>query len=196
MHHDDPGCLPSAGTLRRIRWPLQPRSRDRTVPYGERCNRWMTLSRHPGSRAGARPFGPVEPDNPTSLRPTRAPTLSRRQSPRPRPLFTRPCPLFLERVCRAYSRPDVTNRLLQLRLRRAGTNPSSRSSLGRRPRPPSGSDVSRSLLAEAVTRGEPRSVHSFRPRCRFVPLARVCPTAISTRARHLRRLAPMKLSGD
>jgi hypothetical protein len=25
---DDPRCLPSTGTLRRIRWPLQPRSRD------------------------------------------------------------------------------------------------------------------------------------------------------------------------
>jgi hypothetical protein len=160
MAHDDPGCLPSAGTLRRIRWPLQPRSRDRIVPYGERCNRWMTLSRHPGPRAGARPFGPVEPDNPTSLYSTRAPTLSRRRSPRPRPLFTRPCPPFLERVCRAYSGPDVANRLLQLRLRRAGNQTRARSILA-------GTETSISFLfstchalslAEAVTRGEPRYV--------------------------------------
>jgi hypothetical protein len=34
MARDDPGCLPSAGTLRRIRWPLQPRSRDRRDAFG------------------------------------------------------------------------------------------------------------------------------------------------------------------
>jgi len=32
---DDPGCLPSAGTLRRIRWPLQPRSRDLRTAFGD-----------------------------------------------------------------------------------------------------------------------------------------------------------------
>jgi hypothetical protein len=173
-----------------------PGSATASSPHGERRTRWMALSRHPGPFAGARPFWSGEPDIPTLLHSTRAPTLSRRRSPRPRPLFTRPCPLFLERVCRAYSRPDVAYRLLQLALRRAGTNPSSRSSLGRGPRPPSGSDESRCFLAEAVTRGEPRYVRSFRSRCRFLPLAQVCPTAISTRTRHLRRLAPTKLSSD
>jgi hypothetical protein len=45
----DPGHLPSAGTLRRIRWTLCPRSRDcRPSPLGFRCSRWMTISRHPG----------------------------------------------------------------------------------------------------------------------------------------------------
>jgi hypothetical protein len=29
----DPGCLLSTGTLRRIRWPLQPRSRDRHTTF-------------------------------------------------------------------------------------------------------------------------------------------------------------------
>jgi len=35
-----------------------------------------------------------------------------------------------------------------------------------------------------VTRGEPRCVRSFRPRCRFLLLAQVCPTAIPNRPRH------------
>jgi hypothetical protein len=30
---DDPRCLPSTGTLRRIRWPLQPRSRDPRIRF-------------------------------------------------------------------------------------------------------------------------------------------------------------------
>jgi hypothetical protein len=32
---NDPGCLPSSGTLRRIRWPLQPRSRDDLTAFGD-----------------------------------------------------------------------------------------------------------------------------------------------------------------
>jgi hypothetical protein len=56
--------------------------------------------------------------------------------------------------------------------------------------------VHAAFLAEAVTRGEPRYARSLRPRCRFLPLAQVCPTAISTRPRHLRWLAPAELSGD
>ena len=51
-------------------------------------------------------------------------------------------------------------------------------------------------LARASTRGEPRSVRSLRPRCWFLSVARVCPTAMSTRTRHLSRLAPTKCSDD
>jgi len=32
---DDPRCLPSSGSLRRIRWPLQPRSRDHRTAFGD-----------------------------------------------------------------------------------------------------------------------------------------------------------------
>jgi len=32
---DDPGRLPSVGTLHRIRWPLQPRPRDRRTAFGD-----------------------------------------------------------------------------------------------------------------------------------------------------------------
>jgi hypothetical protein len=76
-------------------------------------------------------------------------------------------------------------------------NRSSRFSQGRRPRPPSFSfRVSALSLAGAVTRGEPRYVRPIRPRCRFLPLAWVCPTAIPKRARHLRRLSPPQHSDD
>jgi hypothetical protein len=47
-------------------------------------------------------------------------------------------------------------------------------------------DVSRLFLAEAVARGEPRYVRSFEPRCRFLLLAQVCPTAMLPRTPHLR----------
>jgi hypothetical protein len=71
---------------------------------------------------------------------------TRRPPLRARPPFTRPCPLFLERVCRAYSRPDVAYRLLQLTIRRAGNQTRAlRFSQGRRPRPSSFSDVPRLL---------------------------------------------------
>lgn len=43
-------------------------------------------------------------------------------------------------------------------------------------------------LAEAVTGGEPRNVRRFRPRCRFLLVAQVFPTAIPAKARHLREL--------
>ena len=107
---------------------------------------------------------------------------TRRFSLRARSLFTRPWPLFLERVCRAYSRPDVAYRLLQLRLRRASNQTRAlRSSQGRRPRPPSFSSAPHALsLAGAVRRGEPRSVHPPQPRCRLFLLAQVCPTAMPT----------------
>jgi len=35
MARDNPRCLPPTRTLRRIRWPLQPRSRDRPTAFGD-----------------------------------------------------------------------------------------------------------------------------------------------------------------
>jgi hypothetical protein len=35
MARDDPRCLPPTRTLRRIRWPLQPRFRDRPTAFGD-----------------------------------------------------------------------------------------------------------------------------------------------------------------
>jgi len=45
-------------------------------------------------------------------------------------------------------------------------------------------------LAEAVARGEPRSVRSRWPQCWFLPLARVCPAVMPPRAPHHRGLLP------
>ena len=47
-----------------------------------------------------------------------------------------------------------------------------------------------------MARGEPRFVRRTRPRCRFLPVARVCPTAIPHSPRHPRRLSPAWLSDD
>jgi len=110
---DDPGCLLSTGTLRRIRWPLQPRSRDPHTAFGDGwtagCRSLDTLS----LRVDPLPPEAVSPthDVPFARRALRR--FTRRFSLRARPPFTRPWPLFLERVCRAYSRPDVAQRLLQ-----------------------------------------------------------------------------------
>jgi len=49
---------------------------------------------------------------------------------------------------------------------------------------------------ERFSCGEPRSVRSMPTRCRFFPLARVFPTAIQLRTRHLRRLSPPQRSDD
>lgn len=64
----DPGCLPSVRALRRIRWPLQPRSRDHRAAFGERGDRWMTLSRHPEPSPIRDRFTPAAVDISMSLR--------------------------------------------------------------------------------------------------------------------------------
>jgi len=47
-----------------------------------------------------------------------------------------------------------------------------------------------------VTGGEPRNVRRFRPRCRFLLVAQVFPTAIPAPMRHLRELPRRSASGD
>jgi hypothetical protein len=47
-----------------------------------------------------------------------------------------------------------------------------------------------------VTRGEPRCVHPRRPRCRFLSLARACPTSMPARMRHHRTVLPPMCSDD
>jgi len=86
--HDDPECLPSSGTLRRIRWPLQPRSRD----DGTACATTPPLDAalaSPWAFAGLRPF-PVRDrlvEHPFETTPS--PKLSHRRLRRSRPPFTR-----------------------------------------------------------------------------------------------------------
>jgi hypothetical protein len=192
-----PGYLPSVGTLRRIRWPLQPRFRDRRTLFWRIRRPPDDALTPPWVSADPRPFLSGESDPQSSLHSTHSPTLSRRRSLRARSPFTRPCRPFWERVCRAYLEPDAAYRFLQLHFDVRATKPELTILAGR--------ETSISILffsrhafslAEAVTCGEPRSVRSRTPRCRFLPLAQVCPTAMLPRTRHLRRLAPSKFSAD
>jgi hypothetical protein len=144
----------------------------------------------PWASADRRPF-PAVTDAPSTPSRRRAPRDSRpgtRAALGPRSLGS--LSLFGAR-CRAYLRPDARLPTSATALRRAGTNRSSLPSQGRRPRPPSFSfSCHAAFLAEAVTRGEPRYVRPIKPRCRFLPLSRVCPTAIPDRRATPERLAP------
>ena len=113
MARHDPRCLPSTRTLPRIRWPLQPRSHDRPTAFGVLNDRWMPLSRHPGSWPVLHPVllrsHLMKSDSPVidSLGPDVSSLCFRIRQ------FTVPSlghcslgpPLFLERCVRAYSRP-------------------------------------------------------------------------------------------
>jgi len=83
-------------------------------------SRWMTLSRHPGSRPVSLPLQrdrarlTARPFTWSDQRRSRA---AHRPSLGPRSLAP---PLFLERCVRAYSRPDAAFRFLQRFLRRTG----------------------------------------------------------------------------
>jgi len=100
----------------------------------------MTISRHPGPVCRSSPVCFTgEPDLRLRLSLlARARGFTREPERRARPPFTRPWPLFLKRVCRAYSRPAVAYRLLQLHYdARATLARALWSSQGRRPWPPS-----------------------------------------------------------
>jgi hypothetical protein len=112
-----------------------------------------------------------------------------RRSLRARSPFTRPCRCFCSAIAeliRDQTPPDDFCNCL----RRAGnqTNDS------RVPRRDDGLDHLPFLthhafsLARAVMSGEPRDVRFRRPRCWFLPVARVCPAAIPPRAPRHRRL--------
>jgi hypothetical protein len=143
MARDDPECLPSSGTLRRIRWPLQPRSRDRLVACAERNDRWMTLSRHPGPAPIRAPLNPMPFDVATPFRSEPPPTFHRRRLPRARPPFTRVVALFGAPCASVF---EAKRRLAtSATANRRTSNPTGAldSSQGRRPQPPSFSDVPR-----------------------------------------------------
>jgi len=181
---DDPECLPSARTLRRIRWPLQPRSRDRRAAFAVARQplddvltspwvwAWSVTVACPAASDSRRPF-------------TRN---SRRRFTADDRSDLGHCSLapslFLEPCARAYSRPDVRLPIFanynDVRALRPSTLVSSQ---GRWPRSPSFSSMHHALsLAEAVMHGELRSVRSAPPRCRFLLVAQVCPTAMRFRS--------------
>jgi hypothetical protein len=154
----------------------------------------------PWASADSLPFLSGAPDLSASIRPTCSPTVSPADAHSelgPRSLD--PDRPFRERVCRAYSGPDVAYRLLQLHsFRHAGNQTRALvSSQGRRPRPPSFSFLPRSLpCGSGDKRRAVRTPDSLQPRCRFLPLSRVCPTAMLFRTRHPRGVSPMRLSAD
>jgi hypothetical protein len=93
MARDNPRCLPPTRTLRRIRWPLQPRSRDRPTAFGDvttaerRSHVVLGLSR-------SFPFARGRPTLQPSFRSTPPPTFSRRCLRLARPPFTPTATLF------------------------------------------------------------------------------------------------------
>jgi len=141
----DPGCLPSVWTLRRIRWPLQPRSRDRRAAFGERDARWMTLSRHPEPSPIRDRFTPAAVDS-------RCPFARcgcrrrRRPSPRARPPFTPAATLFGALRASLFEARHRLPTSATCSTTCGHFDPNSRSSQGRRPQPPSFSDASRGFF--------------------------------------------------
>jgi hypothetical protein len=131
----------------------------------------------------ARPATKLSPDAP-------ADGATRRPALRARPLFTRHCRPFwgaLSELIGDHSSPDdFCNCVTTCELPNpsssilAGTKAMTFFLFGR---------TTQALLRESVARGEPRIVRSRKPRCRFLPLARACPTAIPNRPRHTRPIS-------
>jgi len=189
MARRDPGCLPPIRTLRRIRWPFQPRSHDPRAAFRlARESRWMTLSRHPGSSPIRSTVKSPAASDSRHFFTRRA---RRRFTADDRPelgLRSLPPPPFLERCAGAYLRPNAAYRFLQLFATCGHCDPSSRFLAGTKAATFFLFSTHHAIsLARAVARGEPRNVRPPRPRCRLFPLARVFPTAIPLRSRHLRR---------
>jgi hypothetical protein len=82
------GCLPSTRTLRRIRWPLQPRSRDR-IPACATIRPLDDALAPPWAFAGSAPFLYGAARLATSVRAMWSPAFHRRRPLRTRPPFTR-----------------------------------------------------------------------------------------------------------
>jgi hypothetical protein len=198
MARDNPRCLPPTRTLRRIRWPLQPRSRDHPTAFGD----VMTAERRSHAVLGLARSRTVslrrESRHHASFRSTRTLTCYR-QTPRrlgPRSLVP---PRFLARCVRAYSRPGccLPTSATAYDVRAIDPGPSF-------PRRDGGHDhlpflthhARPSLARSGDTRRAAHSSVRSRPRCRFLLVAQVCPTAISRLPRHLHRLATTKFSAD
>jgi len=210
MARDNPRCLPPTRTLRRIRWPLRPRSRDRPTTFWVMWRPLDDVLTPPWVSPGPpRFFNPrTRPSHQLSFRSTQSQgqrTLACRnpEAAPPRPPFTLTATLFgalRGSLFEARMLPaDFCNCLRR-------TDERSRapvSSQGRWPWPPSFSWTHHARPSLARSGDTRRAAHSSVwswPRCRFFPVTQVCPTAISRPPRHLRyrRLAPPagKFSAD
>jgi hypothetical protein len=156
----DLGCLPSAETLRRIRWPLRPRSRDRHTTFRAMgrplddalAPPWVFVRSSPvHSGMSPEPRRSFRPPYPPMVSPTAVHFELGPRSLDPAAVFAARMPSLFETRRRLTTSATC--------LRRAGNQtPTLMSSQGRWPRPPSFSYASRISLARAVMRGEPRDV--------------------------------------
>jgi hypothetical protein len=153
----------------------------------------------PWVSADSLPFLSGAPDLSTSFRPTCSPMVSPtdvHSELGPRSLD--PGRPFRERVCRAYLGPDSAYRLLQLAFIDMRATKPELSILA-------GTMASTTFLVSSATPSSLRkqwqpasrvTPDSLRPRCRFLPLSRVCPTAMPFRTHHPRGVSPKRLSDD
>jgi hypothetical protein len=178
----DAFCLQE--TLRRIRWPLQPRSHDRATAFGDVA----TAGWHSRATLGlapdlARLSG--EADSRRSLRRALLPTVSpadpsSRLGPRSLDPDRSFWSAYAELIWDQRSPADFCNET-----RRASNQPGlSISSLGRRPRPPSGSYATRPLPCGSGATRRAALRPNARPQCWFLPLSWVCPTVMPKRSPH------------
>jgi hypothetical protein len=153
----------------------------------------------PWVSADSLPYLTGAPDLSSSFRPRFSPTVSPADAHSelgPRSLD--PDRPFRGRVCRAYLEPDSAYRLLQLHaFDMRATKPKLFD-----PRRDGGLDLLPFLSCHAFSlrsggqlarRATP---DSKQPRCRFLPLSRVCPTAMLLRTHHPRGVSPKRLSDD
>jgi hypothetical protein len=161
------------------------------------CNRWMTLSRHPGTHPELVPLwsGAIRDANRRFARcACRRVTANTRPDLGPRSLDPDRSfwSAYAELIWNQTSPDDFCNCYDERALSPSSHNPRWDDHRDGLPLL-----TSHALsLAEAVRRGEPRIVRSPRPRCRFLLVTQVCPTAIPIRTRHLRELPRRSCSGD
>jgi hypothetical protein len=106
MARDRLRCLPPTRTLRRIRWPLQPRSRDRPTAFGDVTTAERRSHAILGLARSLTALPRWRSSHQTSFRSTRSLTLSC-QTPRRLGPRSHVPPRFLARCVRAYSRPKM-----------------------------------------------------------------------------------------
>jgi hypothetical protein len=161
------------------------------------CDRWMTLSRHPGTHPDFVPLCPARSEMRFAFSNRRAcrrvtadtrPDLGPRSLDPDRSFWS----AFAELIWSQTPPADFCNCYDERALSTSSYDP-------RRDDHLDGLPFLTPLalsLAEAVRRSEPRIVRPIRPRCRFLLVAQVYPTAIPNLARHLLELPRRSCSGD
>jgi hypothetical protein len=155
----------------------------------------MTLSRHAGPSPVRDRFSPAAPDSATLFRARRSPTFHRRRWPRARPPFTRAATLFgaLRTSVFGTERRRLTTSATAMTCGHFDLD-------SRNPRRDDGLDRLPFLhahhaapLAGPVMRDEPRSARLTPPRCRFILVAQVCPTALRRETRDPETVLPPRV---